>query len=257
MGQDNAVTLRSDLSTAATSVREALASFKIDGKQARFRTPFLSPSGATIPIVMHPDDENGWIVHDDGYGAFEAEMTGAVHAYRQIARAIADREGLQFDQRMIFCANVPEDWLPNAVIMLGSAVRQALIRTAERQALASYDASRRVLFEKLELGFGSGHLVRDAELTGRAGSTWKVDAMVSIPGRWRAIYDVVTPNANSVASSFIKLTDIGQMDDAPFRVAVKQRGSKFHAPQITLLSQASSVVVDLDQPVESWMKLAA
>lgn len=257
MGQDIAVTRRSDLATAASSVKEALASFKVEGGLVRFRTPFLSPSGATIPIVMHPDDDNGWMVHDDGFGAFEAEMTGGIHAYRQVARAIADREGLHFDQRMIFCTSVPEDWLPNAVIMLGSAVRQALVRTAERQAMASYDLSRRVLFEKLELGFGRDRLVRDPELTGRAGSIWKVDALVSLPGRWRAVYDVVTPNANSVASSFIKLTDIGQVDDAPLRIAVKQRGATFEAPQITLLSQASSVVVDLDQPVETWMKMAA
>ncbi|WAC26277.1 hypothetical protein [Ancylobacter sp. SL191] len=257
MGQDNAVTPRSDLNSAARSVKEALASFRVDGGQAHFRTPFLSPSGATIPIVMHPDDDNGWMVHDDGFGALEAELTGGLHAYRQVARAIADREGLHFDQRMIFCASVPEDWLANAVIMLGSAVRQALVRTAERQAMASYDLSRRVLFEKLEIGFGRDRLVRDAELSGRAGSTWKVDALVSVPGRWRAVYDVVTPNANSVASSFIKLTDIGQVDDAPLRIAVKQRGAAFEAPQITLLSQAASVVVDLDQSVESWMRLAA
>lgn len=258
MGQSDAVTIRSDLHTAALAVKDALASFRIDGRSARFRTPFLSPSGATIPIVMHPDDENGWMVHDDGFGALEAEMSGGINIYRQVARNIADREGLQFDQRMIFCTRVPEEWLPNAVIMLGSAVRQAIIRTAERQSTISHDLSRRVLFEKLELRFGASHVVRDAELIGRAGSTWKLDALISVPDRkWRAVYDLVTPHPNSIAAAFTKLTDIGQIEDAPFRIAVKQRGARFESSQISLLSHASSSVLDLDQPVDSWTKLAA
>jgi hypothetical protein len=43
-----------------------------------------------------------WFVSDDGYGYLEADMMGGSATFRRIAKPLADRAGVKFDERCFF-----------------------------------------------------------------------------------------------------------------------------------------------------------
>lgn len=244
------------LDDIAKNVVAALVRADVGAGSVTIHTPYVAPGGTPIRVLMDAT-KDGWLVHDGGFGALEAELSGASRIYARIAREIAESSGLLFDHRMVFCADVPEAWLPNAVIAIGDAVKRALIQTADRLTMQIKVAAREVLFEKLKRRFGEEQVEFDAEVTGGAGGTWPVDALIISPREnIRAVFDLVSPHPNSIAAAFTKLSDIGDAPEPPRRFAVKQDVAGFDAPKITLLTRAASAVVELNSPIEGWLRAA-
>ena len=145
-----------NLKTIADAVAHALVDTSVEGGSAFISTPLLYPRGSHVVVRMDGAGDR-WFVSDDGYGHLEAEMMGGLTTFRRLAKPLADRAGVQFDERCFFVLEVERDALPGAVITISNVSKQAVERTAfaveERRVAISRD-----VFQQRTL---SRHLIAD------------------------------------------------------------------------------------------------
>lgn len=256
MGQTIALSASaSRLHAVADDLAKSLVHIHLGENAAAISLPMLFPGGAPVTVFVEPRGDS-WLVHDNGAGALEAEMMGALAAYRRTAHDIARKRDLSFDHRMFFLGEVSTEWLPNMVIAVGEAARDAAYRTAEKIAEGLATTHRQVMMDRLVRRFGAKAVSENASLHGGSSREHKVDAIVS-SGHGLIAFDLVTSHPNSIAATFTKFSDLSDAEVAPERVVVLADRERVGTSNVILLGKAASVILDVPNLEAGLAGLAA
>lgn len=243
--------LETNIAAIATEVAQALVRITTREESARLSLPLLYPGGSMVGVEISRL-RDGFLVSDAGAARREAGLLGGERSFLHIASEIATRFGVRFDHNMFFDVNVSRDELVVAVSAISNASKAAVEETAFRLAAVEHADYRAMLWAKLERSFPSRQIVRDIQFRGKS-ETWTFDAALQLE-RGSALFEVVTPYANSVNSAVTKFLDVkGLGSAAPHRVAILTNKEKTpHLP--VLASTARWIPFDSDE--ETYRKAA-
>ncbi|NKN39326.1 hypothetical protein HFC70_23560 [Agrobacterium sp. a22-2] len=239
------------LNQIAEEVARALAYSKSTNGSAMVVTPLLYPGGVRV-VLRFEDSPGGYFISDGGAGRREADLMGGRALFTRIARDAADRFGVRFDSDMVFDLEVPREALVAASIAVANASKAAVDATAEKLSEQHAADQREKLWSRLEAAFPGAYVAREAAFIG-ASAEWKFDAMIEQSERI-AVYDLVSPHANSVhaaVSKFLDVRDLGEK--APTRVAVTL--SKENTPHLPLLGRTAKII-DISARAETFRMAA-
>ena len=231
---------RPDLAGVAEQVASNLAKADILDNRAFIRTPVLFPSGATVVVVIEDQGSGHYRLTDLSQGHDEADLMGVAPAYRRQAGEIATRSGLVLADHAFVLAGVAQSQLVAAVMVVANAPTRALERALARPAGRQKDAAVEKLVARLTSAFPRGKVTGRVELPGASTHAWDVDAVV-MTETGRAVFDLVSPSAVSVAFAATKFHDIARLHPAPARVAVVPRKASF-GDLLAVVAQAARII---------------
>ena len=183
---------------------------------------------------------SGFLVSDAGGARREAGLIGGERAFQRIARDVADRFGIRFDHNMMFDLDVEEADLLPAVMAVANAAKTAVENTAVHLATTEHADYRAYLWDRLQRAYGGAFSRAPVTYKGASAENWEFDAAVSVEGHL-ALFQVVTPNANSVNSAVTKFLDVGDLGEgAPKRVSVVT--NKDRTPRLLVLGRTSRIL---------------
>jgi hypothetical protein len=244
-----------NLKTVAEAVARALVETNVKGGSAFISTPLLYPSGSHAVIRMDGTGDR-WFVSDDGYGYLEADMMGGSATFRRIAKPLADRAGVKFDERCFFVLEVDRDALPGAVITISNVSKQAVERTAFAVEERRIAISRDVFEQRLTAAFGARAVTHHVTFIGASGKDWDVDVGITSDGKIRRLFEFVTPRSASIAAAVMKFTDIRAAVGAPKTAAVLSDRAHTEAPLVALLSRVAGAAIDAADSPEIYQRAA-
>jgi hypothetical protein len=243
-----------NLNAVAEDVARALTHVSVKGGSAFVSTPILYPSGAHA-VVRIDGTGDRWFVSDDGAAHLEAELIGGLTSFRRIARPMAERAGIQFDERCFFVMEVEREALPGAVIIVSNVAKQVVERTAFTIEERRITLSRDLFDERLTRAFGSKAIAREIPIIGASGKEWHVDAGITHDGKVQKLFEFVSPRSASVAAAVMKFTDIRAIEKLP-SVAVLSDRAKTEATLVLLLSRVAGAAIDAAADPEVYQNAA-
>jgi hypothetical protein len=256
MGGPNLVNLTAhNLKTIAEGIAHALVDTTVKGGSAFISTPLLYPSGSHVVVRLDGTGDR-WFVSDDGYGHLEAQMMGGLSTFRRLAMTLADRAGVQFDERCFFVLEAEREALPGAVITLSNVSKQAVERTAFAIEERRIAISRDVFERRLIAAFDSRSIAHNISIVGASGKEWEVDAGITSDSRVERLFEFVTPRSASVAAAVMKFTDIRALESPPRTAAVLSDRSRTEAPLVSLLSRVAGAAIDAADAPEVYQRAA-
>jgi hypothetical protein len=213
-----AVSLETNIGKIADDVARALVRITAREESARLSLPLLYPGGSMVGVEISRL-RDGFLVSDGGTARREAGLMGGERSLVQLAPAVATRYGVRFDHNMFFDVNVVRDELVVAVAAVANASKAAVEETAIRLAVVEHADHQAMLWSKLEHLFAPKSVARKLPFRGRH-EQWEFDAAVNVQGKI-ALFEIVTPYANSVNSAVTKFVDVKELGTAaPNRVAI-------------------------------------
>jgi hypothetical protein len=242
---------RISLSAVADGVAKALSFARVDGTSAFVSTAVTYPNG-TASVVRIDEDDSGYFVSDDGYGALSADLMGAMPTFNKVAAAAAQRWGVQFDHRSFFVLHVQRDQLPAAVAAIANTSVSAVERTIYALDAIKVKRTREVFVARISEAFGSrAHF--DAEVRG-ATRPWQIDAVVENKMGIAAVFEFVSPAFSAVASTNMKLGDIKGLASAPYAVAALADYQKTEPSFRSILSSAADLVIAANDDILQYKR---
>lgn len=209
----------------------------VQGGEGFISMPMIFPGGA--PVVIHVrTDGDDFIVTDQGRGYLEAEVMGAAALYARIAKQVAASVGIEFDGHMVFAARVSRDWLPNAVIFVATASRNAVQMAAERLTADIEESLRGKLKTALKDVFRH-RAAFDVTIAGASSKGRNFAALVQTDERV-TLFDVVTASPVSVSFAIVKFEDVALLETRPKGVALA--AGSVDGPDRAILSKWATVV---------------
>jgi hypothetical protein len=243
----------SSMKQIADELARALVRSSSRDDTVRLSLPLLYPGGSMVGVELSRL-RDGFLVSDVGAARREAGMLGGERSFQRIAYDVAQRFGIRFDQNMMFDLDVAEGDLLSAVIAVANAAKTAVENTAIHMATAEHADHRAYLWDKLQFAFGTKAFHREPIKFKGSTESWDFDASVRI-GSSVALFEVVTPNANSVNSAVTKFLDVRDLGEqiAPKRVAVLTNRDK--TPRLLLLGRTARTL-DADATEEDYRNAA-
>lgn len=237
----------------ADEIARALIRVTAHGDSVRFALPLMYPGGSRVGVELSRL-RGGFLVSDAGAARREAGLLGGERSFSRIAREVANRFGIRFDHNMMFDLDVEENHLVAAVIAVANAAKTAVENTAIHMAATEHADHRAYLWDKLQSAFGTHAFHREPAKFKGSTEQWDFDASVRV-GSNVVLFEVVTPNANSVNSAVSKFLDVRDLGEhvAPKRVAVlTDRG---RTPRLLLLGRTARTL-DADATQQDYQKAA-
>jgi hypothetical protein len=237
----------------ANEVARALVRVSAREQTARLALPLLYPGGAMVGVELSRL-RSGFLVSDAGAARREAGLLGGERAFHRIAQEVAKRFGIRFDHNMMFDLDVDEGHLVSAVMAVANAAKAAVENTATHLAAHEHADHRAYLWDRLQAAYGVAALPREAVPFKGASEDWEFDAAINVQGKV-ALFQVVTPFANSVNSAVTKFLDVMDLGEqlAPKRVAVVTR--KEGTPRLLVLARTCRIL-PADAPDEQYLMAA-
>jgi hypothetical protein len=210
---------QASLSQIALELSKALVRVSSNNETARLSLPLLYPGGAMVGVEISRL-RDGFLVSDGGVARREAGMLGGERSFGRIAHDVAHRFNVRFDHNMMFDLNIAEPELLAAVVSVANAAKTAVENTAMHLAAVEHADYRAYLWDRLSAIYGEKSISRKPLKIKGAAEEWEFDAAVETQEKF-TIFEMVTPNANSVNSAVTKFLDVRDLGDAaPARVAV-------------------------------------
>lgn len=225
----------------ANEVARALVRVSAREETVRFSLPLLYPGGTRVGVEMSRL-RSGFLVSDAGGARREAGFLGGERTFQRIAQDVAQRFGIRFDHNMIFDLDVDEAQLIPAVIAVANAAKTAVENTAISLATAEHADHRAYLWDRLQAAYGRIAFAREPfRFKGASSEVYDFDAAIQTQGHL-ALFQVVTPNANSVNSAIAKFLDVRDLGEkiAPTRVSVVLDKDK--TPRLLVLGRTSRIL---------------
>jgi hypothetical protein len=241
---------------AAEEVARTLVSTRASEGTAFITTPVTYPSGAHS-LVRIDGMNDRWFVSDDGYGAQEADMMGAGATFKRVARIVADRAGIGFDQKFLFVVEATRDELPGAVVAVANASVEAVRRTAMRVEEMRYAASRALFDERVEMTFRGSTIVKQPEILGESGRAWEFSAGIERDGNIVYLLDLVRPRPSAVYATVTKFTDMRPMQPGRKGAAILTDYDRTDPHLVSLLSRVVGVALPAGAPETVWREQLA
>jgi hypothetical protein len=243
-------------SEAAEEVARALVSTRSSEGTAFITTPVTYPSGAHS-LVRIDGMNNRWFVSDDGYGAQEADLMGASTTFKRVARIVADRAGIGFDQKFLFVVEATRDELPGAVVTVANASAEAVRRTAMRVEEMHYAASRALFDQRVETTFRGSTIIKQPEVLGESGRAWEFSAGIERDGNIIYLLDLVRPRPSAVYATISKFTDMKPVLQGRKGAAILTDYDKTDPHLVSLLSKVVGVALPAGAPETVWREQLA
>lgn len=243
-----------NLSAVAEDVAKALTEVNVRGGSAFISTPLLYPSGAHSVIRIDGTGDR-WFVSDDGHAHLEAELMGGMGPFRRIARPMAERAGIEFDERCFFVIEVDRDALPGAVTVVANVSKQVAERTAFAIEERRIALSRDVFEDRLVRAFGAQSITHEIPVIGASGKEWRIDVGVSENGTIKKLFEFVSPRSASVAAAVMKFSDIRASETIP-SVAVLSDRSRTESALVSVLSRVAGAAIDASADPEVYKSAA-
>jgi hypothetical protein len=237
----------------ANEVASALVRVTAREQSVRLSLPLLYPGGAMVGVELSRL-RNGFLVSDAGAARREAGLLGGERAFQRIAQDVAIRFGIRFDHNMVFDLDVDDGHLVAAVMAVANAAKTAVENTAMHLATHEHADHRAYLWDRLQSAYGLAAVPREAVQYRGASENWEFDAAVKVQGHY-ALFQVVTPYANSVNSAVTKFLDVMDLGErlAPKRIAVVT--NKDQTPRLLVLGRTSRIL-PAEAPDEQYRMVA-
>ena len=243
-----------NLAAVAEDVARAMTHVSVRGGSAFISTPLLYPSGSHS-VVRIDGTGDRWFVSDDGAAHLEAELIGGLTSFRRIARPMAERAGVQFDERCFFVMEVERDALPGAVIIVSNVSKQVVERTAFAIEERRIALSRDVFEDRLTRAYAPKLITREIPIIGASGKEWHVDAGITEGDKVQKLFEFVSPRSASVAAAVMKFTDIRAAQNVP-SVAVLSDRARTELALVLLLSRVAGAAIDAAADPEVYKRAA-
>lgn len=231
-----------NLSIERTAAEVARALVKVSAREeaVRLSLPLLYPGGSMVGVEL-ARLRDGFLVSDAGAARREAGLLGGERAFNRIAQEVAKRFGVRYDHNMIFDLDVAEPHLVAAVMAVANAAKTAVENTAIHLASAEHADYRAYLWDRLQDAYGVRAIKREPIQFKGSSEQWDFDAGIQIGGKL-VLFEVVTPNANSVNSAVTKFLDVMDLGErsAPNRVSVLTNRDK--TPRLLVLGRTSRIL---------------
>ena len=235
----------------AEEVARALIKTSAHNGTARLSLPLLYPGGSSVAVEISKLRDS-FLVTDAGIARREASLLGGERTFLRIAKGVAERFGVRFDQNMIFEFEVSNDDLVVVVAAIANAAKTAVEETAMYLAVVHHADYRASLWNCLELVHGKTKVQRGIHIRGSSDS-WDFDAAVK-RGERLSVFEIVVPNANAVNSAVTKFLDIRDLGrQAPRRIAVLT--DKDSTPHLPVLARTARWI-PIDASDEAFRKAA-
>jgi hypothetical protein len=229
---------KASLPQIAEDLSRALVRVSSNNQTARVSLPLLYPGGSMVGVEISRL-RDGFLVSDAGLARREAGMLGGERAFIRIARDISKKFGIKFDSNMIFDLDVNEDALLPAVVAVANAAKTAVENTALHIAAVEHADYRAYLWDRLEKIYGVKASKKQLKIKGAA-EEWEFDAAIHTKNKF-AVFEMVTPNANSVNSAVTKFLDVQDLgESAPVRVAVLTNINA--TPRLPVLGRTARII---------------
>jgi hypothetical protein len=224
----------------ANEVARALVRVSARDESVRLSLPLLYPGGSMVGVELSRL-RSGFLVSDAGAARREAGLLGGERAFQRIAQDVAKRFGIRFDHSMMFDLDVQEGELVPAVMAVANAAKTAVENTAIHLATTEHADHRAYLWDRLQGAYGVKAVSREPVTFKGASENWDFDAAINVQGSL-ALFQVVTPNANSVNSAVTRFLDVLDLGEklAPRRVAVVT--NKDRTPRLLVLGRTSRIL---------------
>lgn len=217
---------------------------------AWIETTTLLPSGAVASVKIEEAASGSFSVSDDASGRDDILTLGYLKLTSgdtRRANSIADKFGLMFDGSSFFLREVSAEQLSAAVVFVAEAAREWAQATAEHAQRRSEILVSRQVEEQLRRLLPDIKIDRDRELIGASTKSYRFDLVATLAGNRKAVFEVVSPNANSLSAAHLKLFDLmGAHPNWP-REVVTERLSSWESADIALLSAVATHVRGVDQ----------
>lgn len=182
------------------------------------RTPLMYASGGYV-LVRVEAGGGDYVVSDFGAGYEEASLMGGTRTYNNVAKGIAETNGVGFDSYSFFVLRVSREQLPGAIATVANSSQEAVNITALKISEKKYRDDNAALYDRLAGVFGRECIAKDAHIVGASNTEWHVSSLVTVQRR-QVAFEAVSGHPNSVAFAAAKFSDIARMRRAPGRVAV-------------------------------------
>ncbi len=237
----------------ASEVARALVRVSAHEESVRLSLPLLYPGGAMVGVELSRL-RDGFLVSDAGAARREAGLLGGERAFHRIAQDVAKRFAIRFDHNMIFDLDVAENQLVAAVMAVANAAKTAVENTAIHLATTEHADHRAYLWDRLQAAYGAKSVQRQPVQFKGSSERWDFDAGIQVAGKL-ALFEVVTPNANSVNSAVTKFLDVMDLGEevAPKRISVMTNRDK--TPRLLVLGRTSRIL-PADSSIEQYRLVA-
>lgn len=214
-----------------------LLSCKETENGARIRTTCVFPSFEPVFVYVVKFGD-GFIVHDAG------ETMGVILGHggdgdgaKRIIRAECKRYDLKCEDRRISLKIDAIEWLETAIVSVANtaaaAARQAMTEARKKN---EKDLGE-ILYQLLEPKVARGTLAKNFDFQGASGRKYHFD--LAVQGREKlTLIQTVMPNANSLNSKFVALSDVPT--DEPIRKIAAHNGD-LSTEDILLLQTVATV----------------
>lgn len=204
---------------------------------ARIRTTCVFPSFEPVFVYVVKFGD-GFVVHDAG------ETMGVILGHgkdgdvaKRIIRAECKRYDLTCEGRRISLKIDALEWLETAIVSVANtaaaAARQAMAETRKKSVQDLSD----VLYQLLEPRVSKGTLAKNFDFQGASGRKYHFD--LAVQGHERlTLIQTVMPNANSINSKFVALSDVPS--DEPVRKIAAHNGD-LSVEDVLLLQTVATV----------------
>ncbi len=226
-------------------------------KPVRVATTTLLPSGAIASVTVRPGANGSFSVSDDGAG-WKDLLTLGYHALTngdtRRGNSIAQRLGLIFDGTGFSLRDVTADQLVGAIAFVAEGSREWTSDAAAHAARRNEQALARRVEDRITSAIPDAKIDHERELSGASTKKHKFDLVLNLSDDRKAVFEVVTPNANALSSSHLKLFDLmGAHPEWP-REVVTERFSDWSSADMNLLAGVASHVRSMEQ---DWSDLPA
>lgn len=241
------------LKQIADEVARALSYAQVTTSSAFVTTAVTYPNGSAA-VVRLDQEADGFFVSDDGYGALTAEMMGALPTFNKVAPKVAERAGVNFDQRSFFILRVQREQLPAAVSAIANVSARAVERTIYALDQARHTRARATFEDRMHQAFGK--TARFNERVRGAQGEWEFDGVVTAGDGHTTVFEFVAPAYSSVASANLKLGDVAQLDIPPRRVVALADYQRTDASLRAVLSTAADILIGVSDEATRYKQAA-
>lgn len=215
----------------------------------RIATTTVLPSGNLATVLVRPSVNGLFSVSDDRAGPDDLLAMGFFDQTghdRRRGDDIANRFGLRFKDGEFSIREVSADQLTAAIVFVAEATREWSTAAAENASKRLEVDLGRKLEKQLRTIAPKAKLLKEVEIAGGSTKRHRFDFVLELSGDRKAVFEVVTPNANSLSAAHLKLFDLKDAHPEWPREAVTERLDLWAPADMALLAGVATHVRSLD-----------
>jgi len=229
-----------DFEAAIARATSRLVSVRHASDGAFITTPSMFPSGGAVVVWIDRSPPH-YLVTDYGFASRECAIMGADRRqFMNRAGPIAEAAGVTLSPEGMFQVLVSEGQIEGAIKTVAGCAQEVAIKFAHRMFQRQRADVGTLVHTKLVRLFGQPSVAKDVEFKGASATPWHIPVAVK-RGDEVALFDTVTPWAQSVAFTLAKFGDIRLLESPPSRTAVLASKEGFGS-WMTALAQNGHII---------------